>query len=339
MSTPLGRTRRQQFLLGPYAHVISWLMEFAILSALPVLAAGAMFAVIDLLTGGVLSHVSDTFSLVWAVGQGVATELLFFSSFMRIAHHAQHGHWGKVMGWLLVGILLAIPSFQASVVYGMVHTFGITVPQAVSQLGITDMEWIVVRALAVIFVGVLEGIAAYAPEETQQTADEIEREAERKARIARAHATLAQARASAYAMAGKRIFRSTFSRDEEAGDSEEEDAPNGSGETVANPSAGATVASERSKHGRRIFSLAEARKLQQAKERGSAQNRIFEFLNRHPNAPNAQIGHWNAAHTCSLSHVFHLQFEVCWLRRTTICPRYFISIGWAVQILVPSTDI
>jgi len=82
MSTPLGRTRRQQFLLGPYAHVISWLMEFAILSALPVPAAGAMFAVIDLLTGGVLSHVSDTFSLVWAVGQGVAIELLFFSSFV-----------------------------------------------------------------------------------------------------------------------------------------------------------------------------------------------------------------------------------------------------------------
>lgn len=280
--------KKKQFLLGPYSALIHWTFEFVILSALPVLAAGAMFAVIDLLTGGMLSHVSPVFDLVWSAGQGAAIELLFFAAFMKVAQYASQGNWGKVFGWLIVGLLLAVPSFQASVVYGMVHTFSITVPQAISQLGLSPMEWIVIRGLAVIFIGALEGVAAYTPEGTQKSAAEIEQEAERKARIAAANAKLARARAEAYIGAGKAAIKTTFGQEE---DDKEGDEESPKFDTDASEQAGeaSEESSNRDKKVKRVFTISEARKLKKAKENGSVQARVFAFLDKHPNAPLSQI--------------------------------------------------
>lgn len=280
--------KKKLFLLGPYATFLQWLFEALILTALPVLMAGSMMAVVDLLTGGLLSHVSDTFSLVWAIGQACAIELLFFVSFMKVAQYVAQGKWGKVFGWFLVGALLAVPSFQAAVVYGQVHTFGITVSQAIAQLGISDMQWIVIRALAVVFVSALEGIAAYTSEGTQKSAAEIEADAERKARIARANAKLARARASAYIGVGKGAVGSLFNREDEEPDEEENDS-DPKAESGTSDAPDDVPANSRKGKGKRIYSIGEARKLRKTRENGSVQAVVYAFLGKYPNAPLSQI--------------------------------------------------
>lgn len=296
--TATSHRRKQLWLLGPYAATIHWFFEFVILTGVPILALGAAISVADLMTGGLLSHLSDGFNLVWAIGQAVAIELLFFTAFMRMAEMSHQGRWGKVIGWFIVGIILAIPSFQASVVYGEVHTFGITVQQAIAKMGISDMEWIIIRALAVVFVGALGGLAAYTPEGRHQSVEEQLAEMEAKAALAKANARLNEARATAWAKAVKGALRSTFASPDElhlhgeggdhSHDPVEASARADEHADDATPS-NVIPLRQREKNGKRVFSLAEARRFREARERGSAQSLVYAFLDRHPTASRTEV--------------------------------------------------
>jgi hypothetical protein len=276
------------FGLGALAIVIRWFTEFLILANILLLMVGSTIAATDLLTNGALSHISTKFDLVWGASQAVTIEVLFITAFVRAARCGRQGRYWAMLGWILVGGILAVPTVQASLVYSMTRTLGISTAQALSTLHLPVFTWLLTRSILVAFVGALDGWASYSPEEHRKSVAERVRELEENARIAEAKGRLNQVRAKAMIGAARTAAKAAFGReDEPEGDDTDPKSLSGALDNAGEASA-QEGARKRGKH-RRVYSIAEARRLQRAKEAGSAQNRVYEFLSRHPNAPLSQI--------------------------------------------------
>lgn len=279
------------FGLGVLAVVIRWFTEFLILANIVLLMIGSTIAATDLLTNGALSHISGTFDLVWGASQAVTIEVLFITAFVRAARYGRQGRYGAMLGWIVVGLILAVPTIQASLVYSMTRTLGISTAQALNMLHLPVFQWLLTRSVLVAFVGALDGWASYTPEEHRKSVAERVREMEDQAKIAEAGGRLRGAQAKALVRAARTAARAAFSRDETDSEAETTSDPKGqpdSSDDAGEESAGKSTR-KKGKHGKRIYSIAEARKLRRAKDNGSAQSRVFSFLDKHPNAPLTQI--------------------------------------------------
>jgi hypothetical protein len=288
-------TETRLFGLGAIASAIRWFTEFLILANILLLMAGSVIAVTNLLTNGALNHLSQGFDLVWAGSQSVAIEVLFMTAFVRAARYGRQGRYGAILGWIVVGLLLAVPTIQASLVYAMTQTLGISTAQALTLLHLPIFTWLLTRSILVAFVGALDGWASYTPEEHRKTVAERVRELDDKAKITEATGRLNQARAKA--MVG--VAKAAFSNNEdEAEGAEEADgeatdsrphAATDTGEESGEVPASQSTAGRRGKGERRLYSLAEAKEYRRQRDNGSAQRVVFSFLAKHPDAPLSQI--------------------------------------------------
>lgn len=293
-----GYTEPRLLGLGALAVGIRWLTELLMLANILLLMLGSTIAATDLLTNGALTHLSGTFDLVWGASQAVTVELLFITAFVRAARYARQGRHGAMVGWIVVGLILAVPTVQASLVYSMTRTLGISTTQALTLLHLPVFTWLVTRAILVAFVGALDGWASYAPDEHQRTVAERVQELEDQAQIAEARGRLHQIRAKAMVGIATSTVKAFGRTDQEAAD-----PSSASGASGASSASGATLLQDeadasdeaaqaspsptpmsKAASARRIFSLAEAKRLHKQKADGSTQRLVFAFLQKHPTA-------------------------------------------------------
>lgn len=276
------------FGLGALALGIRWLQEFLILVNILLLMTGSAIAIVNMFGHNMLSDLSQWFDFTWASSQGVTIELLFFVSFARAAMSARQGRYGAMFGWLLVGLILAVPSFQANLIYSITQTQGITVAQALAQVGWQPMQWLVVRGLVILFIGAVDAWVSYAPEEHKKSVEEQVAEMEAKATLSKASAKLNQARLSAWAKAAKGTVHAALSDEDEEEDDPTPEPPTSDAENIIPIADSGKVKQKGKRKGKRVVSEDVVRE------------RIFKLLESNPNMASNAI--MKRTH-CSLSTV------------------------------------
>lgn len=290
--------------LGVLATVLHWFEEFLNTINGLALMLGAGIAVTDLLTDGQLSRLSDGFIYTWAISQALGIEVQLLSAFARARRAQRTGATGAMIGWLFLGVILLLVTFLAGYVYSLVRTEHISTDVALAQLGISTFAFLGVRALLAAGLVALSGWTRYvgAPK-VLRSADEEIAAIERQAKIAAAKAQYRQQQAVNAVGIAKAAATAAFGHDhsgdgEDAGAADDEpDASNGSNNQSDASATGVTTsampgdAASRwaNKPSKRIFTFSEARRFRQAKENGSAERRVFAFLERHPDASLSQI--------------------------------------------------
>ena len=291
--------------LGLLAAILSWFEEFLNTINGLALMIGAGIAVTDLLTDGQLSRLSDAFVYAWAVSQALGIEVQLLSAFARARQAQRTGATGAMIGWLFLGVILLLVTFLAGYVYSLVRTEHISTDLALAQLGISTFAFLGVRALLAAGLVALSGWTSYVSTPTvPRSADEEVAAIERQAKVAAAKAQYRRQQAANVVGIAKAAATAAFSREDHendlgspaAADDDESGETNGLDGEPATPMTGnptAAVLSEATRWGnkrsKRIFTFSEARRLRQAKENGSAERRVFAFLERHPDASLSQI--------------------------------------------------
>jgi hypothetical protein len=269
--------------LGVLATTIRWIEELLNTLNGIALMLGAGIAVTDLLISGALSRLSIWFVFTWAISQAVGIEVQLLGSFARARQAQRTGSTGAMIGWLLLGLVLLGATVIAGYTYALVRAENISTEAALAQLGISNFAFLGIRAvLAAGLVG-LSGWTRYVDQRVPQTADEAIASIERQMKIDAVKAQRTRQRAQQAILFGKTAAKAAFGREEAAPSAAEEllDSPVGYAPEPA-PKTTPTQA-------KRIFSPAEAKKLRQQKEDGSAERMGFAFISRHPEASLAQI--------------------------------------------------
>src|SRR5258706_8353100 len=147
--------------LGIVAVVIQWLEELLGTLNGIVLMIGASIAVVDLLTAGALSQVSVLFVFGWACSQAIGLEVNLLGSFARARQAQRNGSTGAMLGWLTLGAILLGVTVIAGYTYGIVREQGISIQDALTQLGISNFAFLGVRACLAAGLVALSGWTRY----------------------------------------------------------------------------------------------------------------------------------------------------------------------------------
>jgi phosphotransferase system glucose/maltose/N-acetylglucosamine-specific IIC component len=144
---------------------------------------GIVFAlgvgVVDLLTDGQLTTQLPWVDYAYAVAfaAAIAGQIIGLSS--RSSRSFGRGNWFGGISYSVLVLLLAFTEYQASVIFGFHKAFGTPVIQSIQQLGISESQFIELRAGVGVFLAVLSGYLRWQPTKRKSIA-QMQREADYK---------------------------------------------------------------------------------------------------------------------------------------------------------------
>jgi|GEM_PF-7111252 len=164
--TPKGQTtvndeERPMFLLGPLAAVLRWLEALANLLSGPLLAVGAIIAVIDLTTDGRLTASYPPLLYLFAISQAVGVESQLMGAWDRARAALVHRRYWGLLGHVLLGVLLAVIVYVGLYAFLGEQSFHMTTTQALAALGVSARFWLFLRAGIAIFLVALSAWTRY----------------------------------------------------------------------------------------------------------------------------------------------------------------------------------
>lgn len=159
-------------MLAGLAEFFRWWDEFLNIINGPLLLFGAGIALVDLLTDGALTTTFVILLFAWAISQALGIEGHLLGSFAR----ARYKHGWERAGWLAVGVILGVATWQAGDVYAIQQSEHITEAAALAQLGMPRLVWLGWRTFLAVGLVALNGWTRYrAPKKVKVTlADERE---------------------------------------------------------------------------------------------------------------------------------------------------------------------
>ncbi|HLY32234.1 MAG TPA: hypothetical protein VKQ36_14480 [Ktedonobacterales bacterium] len=197
---------RPLFLLGPIAATLRWLEELANLLSGPLLAVGAIIAVIDLTTDGRLTATYPPILYLFAISQAVGVEMQLTGAWDRARHALAQRRWWGLLGQVLLGLLLGGIVYVGLYAFLGEQSFHMTTTQALTALGVSAHFWLFLRAGIAIFLVALSAWTRYRTPRQTSLQDErarIERELELEPLRQRLrHTRLAGVRDAASALVG-----------------------------------------------------------------------------------------------------------------------------------------
>lgn len=153
MAQPQPTTERELPMLAGIAAFFRWCEELLNILNGPLLMFGAGIALVDLLTDGALTATDQALLFAWAISQALGIDLQLLACFARARMAMLRHHYWALVGWILLGIPLAVATWQAGYVYALQQSEHISEAAALAEAGMDRRTWLAWRvALAVLLV-------------------------------------------------------------------------------------------------------------------------------------------------------------------------------------------
>jgi MFS family permease len=171
-----GQERELPMLAGISAF-LHWLEEFLVIVSGPLLTAGLLIGLVDLLTDGALFLSEPWLLYVWAFAQGVGVDGQLVGAWFRVARSARRQDWKAMLGFIVLGCILGYVAFVAGWVFNFQQTFHVTTSQALGKLGFDQTSWLWQRTAVAVGLVCLSGLLRY----TSPKAEPVDFEAQKEA--------------------------------------------------------------------------------------------------------------------------------------------------------------
>src|SRR5260221_8795961 len=147
--------------LGALSLIFEWFESLRTLLCGPLLTAGLMIALTDLLTEGRLLTTQPELLYAWAIAMGAGLDAQLIGSSVKVGRAARTGHpWQAVLYGVLV-VALSYVAFIAAQVFATQQAYGITMSEALGRLGMDGTTWLVQRSILSVVLVVLSGLLRY----------------------------------------------------------------------------------------------------------------------------------------------------------------------------------
>src|SRR5260221_4101258 len=147
--------------LGALSLIFEWFESLLTILSGPLLTAGLMIALTDLLTDGRLLTTQPELLYAWAIAMGAGLDAQLIGSSVKVGRAARTGHpWQAVLYGVLV-VALSYVAFIAAQVFATQQAYGITMSEALGRLGMDGTTWLVQRSILSVVLVVLSGLLRY----------------------------------------------------------------------------------------------------------------------------------------------------------------------------------
>lgn len=177
--------------LAAIAGFFHWLEEFLVILSGPFLTAGLGIGLVDLLSDGALFANVPWLLYVWAIAQTVGVDGQLVGTWARVGRACRKHAWGAVVGFSVLGLLLAYVGFVAALVFAFQQSYHLTTAGALAKLGFDTVTWLWQRTAVSVGLVCLSGLLRYEKPRpvVRDVAAEIQRiEDERRIQAAKAAA-------------------------------------------------------------------------------------------------------------------------------------------------------
>src|SRR5260221_13929519 len=158
--------------LGALSLIFEWFESLRTLLCGPLLTAGLMIALSDLLTDGRLLTTQPELLYSWAIAMGAGLDAQLIGSSVKVGRAARTGHpWQAVLYSVLV-VALSYVAFIAAHVFATQQSYGITTSDALARLGMDGTTWLIQRTILSAGLVVLSGLLRYTAPQNASIADE-----------------------------------------------------------------------------------------------------------------------------------------------------------------------
>jgi hypothetical protein len=147
--------------LAAIAGFFHWLEEFLVILSGPFLTAGLGIGLVDLLSDGALFANVPWLLYVWAVAQTVGVDGQLVGTWARVGRAFRQRAWGSVLGFALLGLLLAYVGFVAALVFAYQQSYHLTTAGALARLGFDTVSWLWQRTAVSVGLVCLSGLLRY----------------------------------------------------------------------------------------------------------------------------------------------------------------------------------
>lgn len=144
--------------IGGFFH---WIEELLVILSGPLLTAGLGIGLIDLLSNGKLFFDQPELLYIWAIAMAVGADGQLIGAWARVGDAWSQKAWGAVVGYVILGLILAYVGFIAALVFGFQEAYGITTTEALAKLGMDTVSWLWQRTAVSVGLVCLSGILRY----------------------------------------------------------------------------------------------------------------------------------------------------------------------------------
>jgi hypothetical protein len=147
--------------LGGIAVCLRWLEELIVLVSGPMLTAGLGIGLVALLSDGALLVSAPWLLYAWAISQTVGVDGQLVGAWFRVSVAVSRKRWGAVVGFAILGLLLAYVAYVATLVFATQQAYRLTTAQALAHLGMDATSWLWQRAAISVLLVCLSGYLRY----------------------------------------------------------------------------------------------------------------------------------------------------------------------------------
>ena len=155
------QTERELPMLAGIAGFFRWFEELLNILNGPLLMFGAGIALVDLLTDGALTATDQALLFAWAISQALGIDLQLLACFARARLALLRQHYWALLGWLILGVPLAIATWQAGYVYAVQQSEHISEAAALAEVGMDRRAWLAWRLALAVGLVALAGWTRY----------------------------------------------------------------------------------------------------------------------------------------------------------------------------------
>jgi hypothetical protein len=148
-------------MLAGIAGFFHWLEEFLVILSGPFLTFGLGIGLVDLLSDGALFVNAPALLYVWAIAQTVGVDGQMVGTWARVGRAWRKKAWGAVIGFSILGLLLAYVGFVAALVFAYQQSYHLTTAGALAKLGFDSVTWLWQRTAVSVGLVCLSGLLRY----------------------------------------------------------------------------------------------------------------------------------------------------------------------------------
>ncbi len=148
-------------MLAGIAGFFHWLEEFLVILSGPFLTFGLGIGLVDLLSDGALFVNAPALLYVWAIAQTVGVDGQLVGTWARVGRAFRKQSWGAVIGFVILGVVLAYVGFVAALVFAYQQAYHLTTAGALAKLGFDTVTWLWQRTAVSVGLVCLSGLLRY----------------------------------------------------------------------------------------------------------------------------------------------------------------------------------
>jgi hypothetical protein len=196
---------RELPLLAAIGGFFRWCEELLAILSGPLLTAGLLIALVDLLTDGKLLATQPELLYGWAIAMGAGLDAQLIGASVKLGRAVRTGAVWAAIGYTVLVLALAYVGFVAAQVFATQQADGITTAQALARLGMDGTTWLVQRSVLSVALVVLSGILRYVPPSAERSAEDEQAHLERELQLAPLRAQLRARKALGWRDVGRAI--------------------------------------------------------------------------------------------------------------------------------------